>query len=67
MKIGVSSYSFNNYVKQTGADLFAVCDKAKELGFDFIEFTEIKTDDPIKTAKERNIPSHSRISRSRDT
>jgi sugar phosphate isomerase/epimerase len=54
MKIGVSSYSFNNYVKQTGADLFAICDKAKELGFDFIEFTEIKTDDPIKTAKDLN-------------
>ncbi|MBR6737564.1 MAG: sugar phosphate isomerase/epimerase [Clostridia bacterium] len=54
MKIGVTSYSFNNYVNQTGANLLSLCDKAKELGFDYIDFTAIKTDNPLKTAKELN-------------
>lgn len=51
MKIGVSSYSFNKYVAATGASLFDLCDKAKEIGFDGIEFTDIKTEDPVATAK----------------
>jgi len=41
MKIGVSSYSFNQYVRKTGADLFKVCELARELGFDGIEFTDL--------------------------
>ena len=44
MKIGVSSYSFAKYMKQTGATYFDICDKAKELGFDAIEFIEFKMD-----------------------
>ena len=34
MKLGVSSYSFSKYMKQTGANYFDVCDKAKELGYE---------------------------------
>ena len=45
MKTCVSSYSFLKYMKETGCDLFAVADKAKELGFDAIEFTELPGDD----------------------
>lgn len=41
MKIGVSSYSFSSYRKATGADYFDICDKAKELSFDGIEFIDI--------------------------
>ena len=52
MKIGVSSYSFSKYMKQTGGDLKEVCCLAKGIGFDAIEFTTIKTEDPIATAKE---------------
>ena len=44
MKIGVSSYSFSKYMKQTGCNYFHICDKAKELGFDAIEFVEFKLD-----------------------
>ena len=51
MKTCVSSYSFSQYMKNTGADLFAVADKAKELGFDAIEFTELPGDDKIALAK----------------
>lgn len=51
MKTCVSSYSFSQYMKNTGADLFAVADKAKELGFDAIEFTELPGDDKIGLAK----------------
>lgn len=43
MKIGVSSYSFAKYKQQTGCDVFAICDKAKELGFEGIEFVELST------------------------
>ena len=52
MKIGVSSYSFSKYVAATGASLIDLCDKAKAIGFDGIEFTDIKTEDPVSTAKE---------------
>lgn len=52
MKIGVSTYSFEKYKKATGCDLFEICKRAKEIGFEAIEFTPINTDDPIATAKE---------------
>ena len=52
MKTCVSSYSFLKYMKETGCDLFAVADKAKELGFDAIEFTELPGDDKRALAKE---------------
>ena len=50
MKIGVSSYSFGKYMQHTGADLFRVCELAKELGFDGIEFTELP-EPQLETAK----------------
>ena len=52
MKIGISSYSFEKYRKETGADLFEVCRLAREIGFDAIEFIDLGTPDPIATAKE---------------
>lgn len=52
MKIGVSSYSFSKWRKQTGADLTVLCEKAKELGFDGVEFTAIEGDDPLAKARE---------------
>ncbi len=51
MKIGVSSYSFSQYMNTTGASLIDVCDKAKELGFDGIEFTDLPGDAPLELAK----------------
>lgn len=44
MKIGVSSYSFNNYMRETGADYFRICDLAKEMGYDAIEFIDLSLD-----------------------
>ncbi|MBE6778878.1 MAG: sugar phosphate isomerase/epimerase [Ruminococcaceae bacterium] len=41
MKIGVSSYSFAKHVQQTGCNYLELCDLAKELGFDGIEFTDL--------------------------
>ena len=41
MKIGVSSYSFAKYMKSTGCDYVKICDIAKEMGFDAIEFTDL--------------------------
>ena len=44
MKIGVSSYSFSKYMKETGCNYFKICDIAKEIGFDGIEFIELEHD-----------------------
>ncbi len=58
MKYGVSSYSFNRYIQQTKCDYFKICDLAKEMGFDGIEFIDLDnkswgiTTDPMKTAGE---------------
>ena len=52
MKIGVSSYSFRRYRNASGATLFDVCRKAREIGFDAIEFIELDGDDPIAQARE---------------
>ena len=51
MKIGVSSYSFSKYRKATGCSYTDLCDKAKELGFDGIEFIDLKTEDDLKEAE----------------
>ena len=45
MKIGVSSYSFKRYMSNGGVSYLDICDKAKELGFDGLDFIEL---DPIK-------------------
>lgn len=56
MKIGVSSYSFSKYIQQTNCDYFKICDIAKKIGFDGIEFINLDswnmTTDCLKTAKE---------------
>ncbi len=58
MKLGVSSYSFRKYILKEKCDYIKICDLAKEMGFDGIEFTPLDdpsygiTTDPIKTAKE---------------
>jgi len=44
MKIGVSSYSFSKYMRETGASYFQICDIAKEIGYDGIEFIELDHD-----------------------
>lgn len=50
MKIGVSSYSFSNYMTETGADYLKICDLAREMGYDGIEFTDLRADDVPGTA-----------------
>ena len=58
MKIGVSSYSFSKYIIKNKCNYFDICDLAKKIGFDGIEFINLDfsewklTDDPVKTAKE---------------
>ena len=57
MKIGVSSYSFSKYIKEHKCSYNEVCDLAKELGFDGIEFVGLVNEswglvgDPIEMAK----------------
>ena len=41
MKIGVSSYSFSKYMRATGANYLKICDIAKEMGFEGIEFIDL--------------------------
>ena len=41
MKIGVSSYSFSKYLTDTGCGYLRICDVAKEIGFDGIEFINL--------------------------
>jgi len=58
MKIGVSSYSFASYLRANHCSYFDVCDQAKRIGFDSIEFINlnwpdvIQVDDEIALAKE---------------
>ena len=44
MKIGVSSYSFSKYLRDTGANYFQICDIAREMGFEGIEFIDLSTE-----------------------
>ena len=44
MKIGVSSYSFSKYMRETGANYFQICDIDREMGFEGIEFIDLKTE-----------------------
>lgn len=41
MKIGVSSYSFSKYMDASGASYIDICDIAKKIGFDGIEFIDL--------------------------
>ncbi len=51
MKTCVSSYSFSKFMKQNGCDLFAVADKAKDMGFEGIEFIELDGEDKLALAR----------------
>ena len=42
-KIGVSSYSFSNYMKQSHCTYLDICDLAHEMGYDGIEFIDLNT------------------------
>ena len=44
MKIGVSAYSFSKYMTETKCGYFAICDIAKEMGFEGIEFINLKNE-----------------------
>ena len=44
MKLGVSSYSFSKHLSDTKCGYIAICDLAKEMGFDGIEFINLKND-----------------------
>lgn len=58
MKIGVSSYSFSKYLTEHRCGYLKICDIAKEIGFDGIEFTNLNNKnwgiegDEIKIAEE---------------
>ena len=56
MKIGVSAYSFAKYMKNTGCNYLAICDIAKEIGYDGIEFIDldpaVSGKEPLETARE---------------
>ena len=41
MKLSVSSYSFKKYVNETKCGYHAICDIAKEIGFEGIEFIDL--------------------------
>ena len=45
MKIGVSSYSFMQYIKSGKLNQLTCIDKARELGFDAIEFINLTPHD----------------------
>ena len=57
MKIGVSSYSFNRYLRERRGNYADVLRIAKEIGFDGVEFVGLvneawgQTDDPIEIAR----------------
>lgn len=44
MKIGVSSYSFKKYMNSGNVTYIDICDKAKELGFDGMDFIPLDTE-----------------------
>ena len=57
MKIGVSSYSFSKYMKDTGCTYIDVCNLAKEIGYGGIEFIDLKPEisgleDDVATARQ---------------
>lgn len=57
MKLGVSSYSFHKYMAETGCDHRKVCDLAKEMGFEGIEFIDLipkegTKEDALREARE---------------
>ena len=41
MKIGVSAYSFKKYMDHTRCNYIDICNLAKEIGYDGIEFIDL--------------------------
>lgn len=61
MKLGVSSYSFSKYIAQTGASYLDICNEAKRIGYDGIEFIDLSLDiQPTASLQElaRTIRAH---------
>ena len=61
MKLGVSSYSFSKYIAQTSASYLDICNEAKRIGYDGIEFIDLNLDiQPAASLQElaRTIRSH---------
>ena len=54
MKIGVSSYSFSKYRRESGCSYIDLCRIAKEIGFDAIEFIGLDGADPVAEAEKIN-------------
>ena len=55
MKLGISNYSFSKHQRATGCSMKNICDLAKKIGFDVIDFTQDaakNVEDPIATAKD---------------
>lgn len=52
MKISVSSYSYSQYIRAGKLTQLTAIDKAKEMGFDAIEFTDIDGAEDINLQKE---------------
>lgn len=46
MKIGVSSYSYSQYLKSGRLDLISVIKKAADMGFEAIEYTDLPKSEP---------------------
>ena len=73
MKIGVSSYSFNRYLKERKGDYADILKIAKEIGFDGVEFIDLvneswgQTGDAINMAKEIKKQPKSSVLRSPHT
>lgn len=44
MKLGVSSYSFSKYITQYGASYLDICNEAKRIGYEGIEFVDLSLD-----------------------
>ena len=42
MKLGVSSYSFSKHMQATGGSYHDICDQAKRIGYDGIEFIDLE-------------------------
>ena len=59
MRIGVSSYSFGQYIKNSGCNLFSVCDIAKQIGFSGIEFVNL-TNGPSGSKEELTLAAQIR-------
>lgn len=55
MKIGVSSYSYSQYLRDGRLDLFSVIAKAAEMGFEALEFTDLPKDAADRPALARQL------------